>query len=136
MRRKYCPNDCDFRKYYLKQAGSGLSDIRIYKSFPYQRGQGLGSVIKRFGVPLMEFLGKHLLSTGMAVGSDVLANHDLKSSLKRRIKEGTRYAAKDGIMKISNMIDQVGTGKKKVYKGTKIRRKTTQRKVRKKDIFS
>ncbi|XP_053206997.1 uncharacterized protein F54H12.2-like [Panonychus citri] len=40
-KRKYCPSDCNLRAYYINQAGGGLSDIKIYRGYPYQAG-GLG----------------------------------------------------------------------------------------------
>ena len=130
MRRTYCPNDCDFQRYYQSQAGSGLSNIRIYKGFPYQRGYGIGTVMKRFGIPLLEFLGKHLLSTGMSIGSDILAKKNIRDSVRQRLKDGSKSAVKDGLSKLSTLVDQAGSGRK-VYK----RRKITKTKIKKRDIF-
>jgi len=134
MRRIYCPNDCDFRRYYLDQAGSGLSDIRIFKGFPYQRGYGIGSTIRRFGVPLLQFLGRHLLSTGMSIGSDILAQKNIKESLKQRVKEGSKSAAKEGLSRLSSLVDQAGSGRR-VYKRKTVEKKLIKKKARKRDIF-
>lgn len=126
MRRTYCPNDCDYQRYYLHQAGGGFSDIKIFRGSPYQRGYGIGTIVKRFGIPLIQFLGKHLLSTGMSIGSDLLANR--RPNVKKELIKGTKAAAKEGLTKLSSAIDQVGTGKKLYKKGR------TSRKP--KDIFS
>lgn len=133
MKRTYCPNDCDYLKYYSNQAGSGLSDIRIFRGFPYQRGNGIGSIVRRFGVPLLQFLGKHLLSTGMSIGSDILASK--KPDIKQHIKVGAKSAAKEGLNKLSNLVDQVGSGRKKAS-NKKTQRKKVYKKVSKRDIFS
>lgn len=126
-RKKYCPGDCNFKNYYTSQVGGGISDINVFRGLPYQRGYGIGSLFARFGIPVLKFLGKHLLSTGVAVGSDILAKRNAKESLKERAKEGAKIAAKEALNKISEKIDQTGKG---LYKGT--RKKTRTRK----DIFS
>uniref|UniRef100_A0A158P4F8 Uncharacterized protein n=1 Tax=Tetranychus urticae TaxID=32264 RepID=A0A158P4F8_TETUR len=43
LKRKFCPNDCDLRSYYINQAGRGLSDIKIFRGNPYQTGYGFGT---------------------------------------------------------------------------------------------
>ena len=151
-KRKYCPNDCNLRAYYLNQAGGGLDDIRIYRGYPYQAGGfGFGTILGKFGIPLLKFLGKHLLSTGVAVGSDILANQNFKSSVRNRLKESSKTAAKEGLNQLANMVDQIGTGR--LYKARKRKRqaksqprkksrKIIKRKVKKikrksiRDIFS
>lgn len=116
MKRAYCSKDCDYQRYYLNQAGGGFSDIKIFRGSPYQRGYGIGTIARRFGIPLLRFLGKHLLSTGMSIGSELLA--DRRPNVKKELIKGTKNAAKDGLNKLSSMVDQVGTGRK-LYKKEK-----------------
>lgn len=126
-RKKYCPGDCNFKNYYSAQAGGALRDINVFRGLPYQRGYGIGSLFARFGIPVLKFLGKHLLSTGVAVGSDILAKRNAKEALKERAKEGYKTAAKEALTKISEKIDQSGKG---LYKGVRKKKRT------RKDIFS
>ena len=133
-RKRYCVGDCNFAAYYQNQAGGALSDINIFRGVPYQRGYGIGSIFKRFGIPLLKFLGRNILKTGMAIGADVLANGNIKDIVKTRAKQGVKSTVKEGLAKASQMVDQVGTGRKRksLYKAPKKPRK----KARKKDIFS
>ena len=134
MKRIYCPNDCDFRRYYQSQAGSGLSDIRIFKGFPYQRGYGIGAFVRLLGVPLLHFLGRPLLSTGMSIRSDMIAKKNIKESVKQRLKEGGKSAAQEGLSKLSSLVEQAGSGRR-VYKRESMRKKMMKRRLKKSDIF-
>lgn len=140
-RKVYCSCDSDFTKHYQQQVGFGFSDISVYSGQPYQRGYGIGSTIKRFGWPLLKFLGKHLLKTGVSVGSDYLLNNDF-SSVKNQSKQGLKNAAKDGLHEIEKLVDQYGTGiRKQKRKSNNKNNKNTKRakiqpKKKKKDIFS
>ena len=127
-RKQYCVGDCDFKNYYSSQAGQGFSDITIFRGNPYQRGYGIGSVFRRFGIPLARFLGKHLLNTGLAIGTDIAMNNSIdRQSVKRKLTDGVKSAAKDGLSLLNKKIDQIGNGRK-VYK--------KKRKKMRKDIFS
>jgi hypothetical protein len=134
MNRKiYCPCDSDFSKHYQHQAGSGFSDLTVFKGQPYQRGYGLGSVFKRFGIPILKFLGKQLFKTGVNVGNDILSGSDVRASFKAHGRKGLRTAAKEGLGKLSELVDQTGAGIRKRKRKTKIKTKT---KKSKRDIFS
>ena len=85
-RKKHCIGECDYNSYYLKQAGNGFSDITVFRGNPYQRGYGIGSLFKRFGLPLAKFFGKHLLQTGIKLGSDILDNKVNKGNKKSKLK--------------------------------------------------
>lgn len=122
-RKKYCPGECNFKSYYATQAGGGITDINVFRGSPYQRGYGIGSLFARFGIPVLKFLGKHLLSTGVAVGSDILAKRNAKEAFKDRAKQGAKTAAKEALEKISQKIDQSGKGLYKVKKKKKRTRK-------------
>jgi len=74
----------------------------------------------------------------MAIGADVLSNGNIKDIVKTRAKQGVKSTVKEGLAKASQMVDQVGSGRKRksLYKATKATRKKTRKKGRKKDIFS
>ena len=146
-RKVHCVGDCDFSRYYLAQAGNGFSDINVFRGTPYQRGYGIGSVFKRFGIPLAKFLGRHLLNTGLSVGAEIAATNSInKDNIRNRLRQGIKSAAKEGLNHLSNFIDQQGEGRKRVYKKRrqprKVTRKVTKRRAtkivkrRKRDIFS
>ena len=78
----------DYQRFYTHQAGHGLP---IYSGSDYQRGHGLGSLfgsLARAAIPLLKdgasYVGKKLLSTGMAVAGDMASGENWKGSLKRR----------------------------------------------------
>ena len=131
-RKKYCACDSDFTQHYQQQAGNGLSDIAVFRGQPYQRGYGLGSVFRRFGIPILKFLGKQLVKTGVNVGNDYLAGNNIRASIKSQGKKGIRTAAKEGLDRLNQLVDQTGSGirkRKRVDKHRKLKKA-------KLDIFS
>lgn len=113
-KRKYCISDCNYRAYFNSQVGRGVNDISILQGRPYQRGYGIGSVFKRYGVPLLEFLGRHLLSTGVALGNDVLNKKPFIEWVKTRGGESIRrigLESADNLSKAVQNFDQTGGGK-------------------------
>lgn len=121
MRKRYCVGDCNFNGYYQNQAGFGLADITVFRGTPYQRGRGFGTVFTKFGVPLLKYLGKKFLSTGVAVGSDMLAKRPIKEALRSRISESVKTAGHEGVDKLANLIAQTGSGR--LYKRKRISKK-------------
>lgn len=149
IQRKYCPNDCDFRSYYSHQAGSGYSDINVYRGIPYQHGTGIGRLFAKFALPIAKYLGRQLLKTGVEVGGDVLSDQPLKKSLKARAKERAKAVAKDTFMKAGQLLEGSGRRRrkrrvkrvvrkqklKKVHKKLKKRTKRRRRTSKPGDIF-
>lgn len=143
-RKRYCLGDCDFKSYYLNQAGKGFDDIQVFRGYPYQRGYGLGSLFKRFGIPLAKFIGRHLLHTGLAIGGDMLMNNSVdKATIKKKLKLGAKEAAKEALTKALDKVNQSGSGRKRKRRSSKKvqknqgRKKVYKRRKRKAlDIFS
>lgn len=136
LRKKHCVGDCDFVSYYAQQAGGGFDEISVYRGRPYQRGHGIGSLFKRFGIPLAKFLGRHLFKAGVEIGADALANESFdKNRIRETLKRNSKEALKEGLNKLSQKLDQSGSGrrKRKVYKKAKKKKKV---KRLRKDIFS
>ena len=115
---------------YLR--GGSLKDINIFRSRKkVQRGNGIFSIISNLGRRALPYLSKYLLPVakdfGKAVITDVLGGQTLKSSLKKRGKEGVKSlgkqiiggkgkkkrANKSRIRKRKKMKIKRGTGKKK-----------------------
>ena len=116
MRKPYCSCDSNFGDHYRIQAGRGFSEIQVFRGQPYQRGYGIGSVLRRFGIPILKFLGKQLLKTGLSVGQDILSDIPIKESLKKRSREGAKEGAKKALGFAQQYVDQMGTGmQKRVY---------------------
>ena len=136
QRKVYCPCDSNFKKFYQAQAGHGFSDIELFRGAPFQRGYGIGSLFARFGIPILKYLGKQLLQTGVNVGQDVLAKKTFKEALKDRGKEALKKTAKDVLDKAQNTLNQQGQGiKRRKKKSLNSYKKLTKRRT-KKDIFS
>lgn len=152
QRKVYCSCDSNLKNFFNYQVGSGFNDINVFRGAPYQRGHGIGSLIGRFGIPILKFLGKHVLKTGVNVGADLLEKKKFKDALKARAKETLKNATSESINKVNQLLQQSGTGlrrrkrpkrsRKRLYKTltkTKPKRKVTRRKKRpkrrKKDIF-
>ena len=134
MKKQYCSHECDFKHYYCEQAGKG---INVYSGVPYQRGYGFwGDNFKRYGTPVLKYLGKHAFNTGRNVANDVFGqNETFKESLKKRMKESGKVAGRDILEKVTNRINQGGTGKRKVKRRKPINKSIKRRKTVHKDIF-
>lgn len=81
-----------FEEYYKRQAGNGLPVFIGGKS---QRGNGLGGLLSglaRMVVPVLKRGGKSILKetlrTGVGMLGDVAAGESLKSSAKKRLRQG------------------------------------------------
>jgi len=156
-RKKHCIGDCNFAAYYKSQIGHGVNDIvlyrgkpyqrgygiediTIYQGRPYQRGHGIGTVFKRIGIPMLRFIGRHLLPAGVAVGSDLMNKRSLKDSLRERGAEAFKTAGKEGVDRIASLIAQRGAGrvykKRKILKKTLKKKRRTVNKQRPRDIFN
>ena len=83
-----------------------VSGIPIFYGANYQRGYGLGALLRpafRFALPLFKkgaiALGKQVLASGLEVGRDILAGKNVKASLKKHAKKAGRTLLKKGINK-------------------------------------
>lgn len=140
-----------FDDYYRDQSGSGVYEgplwqeggaIRGFAGREFQYGNGLGSfgrTLFRWAKPLLKYLGRETLKTGVNIGTDVLAGEDIKESVKRRAKESGSQIATDAAAAVKKKLS--GRGRKKPMarrrrssrKGNKrpvIRRKRTVRRKR------
>src|SRR5207253_3552676 len=102
-------------EYYENQAGNGIVGFQGVK---YQRGHSFfGRLLQGAIYPLLRYLGKQALSTGISVASDVFENkEDIRQAAKRRLAETGNVIAKDAITRARKF--QKGEGKKS-YKRNK-----------------
>ena len=115
----------ELENYYAGQVGG----LPVFSGAPYQRGHGLGSLFRglaKMAIPLLKKgakrLGKEALSTGLAIGSDVMQGKNVKQAAKTRGREATRRVLRGQGIKRK-------TQRKSISRSSVKRRKTS-------DIFS
>lgn len=114
---------CDYCALFSHQKGSGLP---IYQGLPHQRGYGVfTNLFKRFGVPLLKYLGKKAFIAGKNIGEDIIVNNaDPKHALKTHLKQSAKTVGFDALSEASKRLAQVGSGRRLR------RRKQPKRKVK------
>ena len=102
-----------FTAYYVNQAGTGISG---YSGVKYQKGHGFfGRLLSGAVLPILKFLGKKALNTGINIGTDFLQGENFKTSMKKRLKTTGFDIAEEALDKLKNY-KQKGTGKRKSRK--------------------
>lgn len=130
---------CDYCALFSHQKGSGLP---IYQGLPHQRGYGVfTNLFKRFGVPLLKYLGKKAFIAGKNIGEDIIVNNtDPKHAIKSHLKKSAKTVGFDALSEASKRLAQVGSGrrrkrqrvsKRRVKRTVKRSRATKKRKVKK-----
>lgn len=100
-------------EYYVNQAGTGIPG---FQGIRYQRGQGFfSSLWSRIGLPVLKFLGKQAVDSGLSVASDALEGKNLKDSAMTHLRSG----GKRTVDFLRNMNDQSGSGRKRRRKSIK-----------------
>lgn len=152
-----------FEDYYVDQSGSGVYQgplwqeggaIRGFAGRDYQYGTGLGSfgrTLYRWAKPILQYLGREGLKTGVNIGSDVVAGTDIKQSVSNRARETGSKIVGDAATAIQKKLRGKGMARRRrrgvrrrpKNKRPVIRRKRTvrrrsRRRVKKtlKDIFT
>ena len=131
-------HSCPHTSYYCSQAGHGLMiggnfdpGFNVFRGTPYQRGYGIfGNVIKRYGIPLLHYLGPRLYRTGKDIASDIyLRNRNPRDAFKDRLKESGRVILKDALDKASSTLTspQFGSGIPYGLYRAKRKRKSTKK---------
>ncbi|MDI9312529.1 MAG: hypothetical protein QM535_20125 [Limnohabitans sp.] len=89
----------EFEKYYIAQAGNGIAG---FNGVRYQKGKGFfGKVLSGAVFPLLKFLGKNFLQTGVNFANDLLESDDfsiqnVKSKAKKNINaSASKYLGDD-----------------------------------------
>ena len=97
--------------YYTQQVGTGITGFQGVK---YQRGHGFfGRLLSKAVFPVLRFLGKHALSTGANIASDVILDKkNWKDSAKERLEETGIDIAKTGIDRAKKYVHE-GKGRKR-----------------------
>lgn len=101
-------------KYYVNQAGSGLSSFEGVK---FQHGKGIISILKSAGLPLLKYLTQHAFQTTANAVGDVLKGEPVKEAFKARSKGQLREIAGD-LSDRAKLFEQTGRGRKRKRKST------------------
>ncbi|RWS08005.1 hypothetical protein B4U80_07507 [Leptotrombidium deliense] len=105
-------------EYYRNQAGSGLSG---FAGTRYQRGNGIfSSLWTKIGLPVLRFLGKQAISTGLNVASDALDGRNIKESAVDHLKTSGR-----------NTVDYLRQLNQQSGRGVKRRKQTKTKAIKK-----
>jgi hypothetical protein len=111
-----------YAQYYVNQAGTGIGS---FEGIRFQRGNGFfGSIFKNTALPLLSYLGKQFLRTGVDVAGDVINGEPIKEALKIRSKRKLRDIAGDAARRAS-VFEQTGRGNKRRRHSKKNRKVTT-----------
>lgn len=123
-----------YDQYYANQVGSGMP---VYRGSPVlQRGYGLGGLLGGLFRRAMPFLkkgaalvGKQALRTGMNIADDVMSGQNIKTAAKRRLKSGGQQLGAD-------VLKRVQTGRGKIKRNSKQRKRVYKKKSRMKKKVS
>ena len=112
-----------YEEYYLKQTGNGMP---AFTGAQYQRGHGLGNMLRsltKFALPMLKkgvrSVGKQVLKTGMNIAQDAMHGQNIKSAAKRHLSQG-----------ITELVTQHGRGKRMGPPGERIKRKKQKKSVK------
>ena len=112
-----------FEDYYVNQAGTGISGFSGVK---YQKGHGFfGRLLSSAVLPILKYLGRKALSTGLNIGTDYLSGENLKDSMKKRFKTTGYDIAEEALEKVKK---QRGSGRRRGRPRKINKRKTLKRK--------
>lgn len=141
----YVPYQCcqkSLEEYYANQTGGGAE---FYQGAVHQRGYGFGGIFRslfRAAVPLLKSgakaIGQQLWHSGVDTIKDISQGEEVRTAVRRRLKEAGRNLTDQASSKVKNMI---GSGQNQRNKKRKLETQSiTSRKTKKvkthADIFS
>ena len=120
-----------YEDYYLSQIGRGMP---VFRGVRYQRGHGLGNVLRnltKFALPFLKkglkAVGKQAVRTGMNIAQEAMQGQNIKAATKRHLSQG-----------LTDLVTQRGRGRsrKRGPPGERIKGKVHSRikKTRKKTL--
>ena len=144
------------QQYYTNQAHTGhggtftgqlwqKGGARVYAGRPWQEGSGFWSSLWRIARPLLKYVGKEAVATGVNVGTDYLTGTTMKEAVVNRGKERAAKVVNDAATAATKRLIGKGrrrkTGSRAISKNSqaksKPKRKTTTRRRQKLyDIFA
>ena len=104
--------DCKklYEEYYLNQTGRGMA---AFTGARYQRGHGLGNMLRsltKFALPFLKkgakAVGKQAMKTGMNIAQEVMLGQNIKKAAKRHLSQG-----------LTELVTQHGRGRHRRRRG-------------------
>lgn len=127
--------------YYINQAHTGhggafagqlwqKGGARVYAGRPWQEGSGFWSSLWRIARPLLKYMGKEAVATGVNVGTDYLTGTKMKEAVVNRGKERAAKVVNDAAVAASKIL--IGGGRRRLKsRGRKVGRLSPRRKRKK-----
>jgi len=105
----------DLDDYYVNQSGTGLSG---FEGLRYHQvgGSFFGRLFKGAILPLLKYVGKSAVRTGVNVADDILQGKNYKEAIKGNLKETARTMTADAKKRLQK--SQKGEGKRRRRKKT------------------
>lgn len=127
--------------YYKSQAlggQEGYGQFPVFTARRRQYGGGFFDVVRRYGVPLLKYLGKEVLGTAVKVGEDVLDGKDIKEAASVRVKAASRKVGSDAITRSKKFLQTGGKRRKSIKRKGSARKRPVKVKLLKTqhDIFA
>src|SRR2546421_5650237 len=139
------------QNYYINQAHTGhggafagqlwqKGGARVYAGRPWQEGSGFWSSLWRIAKPLLKYVGKEAVATGVNVGTDYLTGTTMKEAVVNRGKERAvkvvNDAAKAATKKLVGKGRRRKAGRRAISKTPRKSKRKTRRRQKLYDIFA
>jgi hypothetical protein len=109
-------------QHYINQAHTGQGGAfagqlwqkggaRVYAGRPWQEGSGFWSSLWRIARPLLKYVGKEAVATGVNVGTDYLSGTTMKEAVVNRGKERAAKVVNDAASAASKRL--MGKGRRR-----------------------
>jgi hypothetical protein len=140
--------------YYTNQAHTGhggafagqlwqKGGARVYAGRPWQEGSGFWSSLWRIARPLLKYVGKEAVATGVNVGTDYLTGTTMKEAVVNRGKERATKVVNDAATAATKRLSGKGRRRRKasrkalsrIPRRRKKTRKTKPRKRRQQKLY-
>jgi len=107
----------DFDNYYVHQSGTGLSG---FEGLRYHQvgGSFFGRLFRGAILPLLKYVGKKAVKTGVNVADDMLDGKNYKEAIKGNLKDVAKTMTSDAKKRLQK--NQKGTGRKRKRRSPKI----------------
>lgn len=124
------------QQYYINQAHTGhggafggqlwqKGGARVYAGRPWQEGSGFWSSLWRIARPLLKYMGREAVATGVNVGTDYLSGTPMKEAVANRGKERAAKVVKDAAAAATKKL--TGGGRRRRGQGRKASKRALSR---------
>lgn len=120
--------EMSYDKYYCTQAGSGISG---FQGIRYQKGTGIfGNFLRTIGLPILKYLGRQALETGVDIGQDIISGSKVKDAAKSNLRKRASKVLVDANDRAQALLSGSGMKRRRITrKGKKsIKRRKSENK--------